>query len=265
MEVSRQKWLDWLKIKGLSERTLKEYLYYFDTLDFGEITQENLLNWIGKHNNNVARAMLKNLLHYIKLGEFPQDIKVLASFFEIPKQTGRKKKRVLRILTREQIHQVARRMERPRDRCMVLTTFYLGLRISELRRLHIESFNWKSGTVRIMGKGDKERVLPVYPLLQKLLAEYCESELGKNPEFYKLFTISTERWGKILGVNAEKSIGRWVNTHLLRHSTGTYLQQQGLDLKEIAEFLGHADVSSTQIYVHLDKKQLNTKVMNAFQ
>ncbi|MFQ5531660.1 MAG: tyrosine-type recombinase/integrase [Candidatus Nanoarchaeia archaeon] len=263
--INQEDWVQWLQAKKLSEKSIHDYCVYFRKLDFDSINEKYLEKWINKFNNGVARAMLNNLLIYIRTHqEIPREIKELALNFEIPKITGRKKQRIPKVLTREQVHQLARAMPHKRERYMVLSTFYLGLRSEELLNLSVDCFDWEKSQVRIIGKGNKERVLPLVPNLKERLILYINENIEKNPEFSILFPISARYWRKILDKVSRKKLGRPVNPHLLRHSCGSYLHEHGLDLKEIAEYLGHSDISTTQLYVHLNKRNLNARVQNAF-
>ena len=76
-------WSGWLKAKGLSPRTLKEYGYYFDKFDFERLSQQYIIEYINRQNNIVARAFLKNLFHFIRTNDFPREIKLLISEIEI--------------------------------------------------------------------------------------------------------------------------------------------------------------------------------------
>jgi len=262
--INEQDWIQWLQAKKLSEKSIHDYCVYFGKLDLDSLNEKYLEKWINQFNNGVARAMLNNLLIYIRTHQVPEQMKQLALNFEIPKVTGRKKQRIPQVLTKEQVHQLARGMSSKRDRYMVLCTFYLGLRSEELLNLSINDFDWEKSNVRIIGKGNKERVLPVIKELRDRLIDYINENVEKNPDFEILFQISSRYWRKTLDRVSRKKIGRPVNPHLLRHSCGSFLHERGLDLKEIAEFLGHADISTTQIYVHLNKRNLNSKIKEAF-
>jgi len=262
--INKTNWIEWLNAKGLSERTIKDYSFWFSKLDFSKISKEYLVRWIGRYNNSVARAMLKNLFLFIKTGDSPQEIKEFVEGFEIPKHTGRKKQRVLQILDIKQVHQLADAIGNERLKYMILTTFYLGLRCSELLSLNLDSFDWEKSIVRIIGKGNKERVLPVIPQLKDRLVIYFNKQIELNPEIEKCFPIGKRYWEKKLSEKSEKILKQKVNPHLLRHSCGSYLHQRGLSLKEIADFLGHVSVNTTQIYVQLNKVNLNSRVLNAF-
>ena len=161
IKVDREDWIEWLQLKGLSEVTISNYNIYFDKLNFEKISNEYFLNWLKQFNNNVSRAMLKNLLHYLKTNEFSKEIKLMAHEFEIPKITGRKKKRILDVLSKDQIHQLALAMSRSRERYMVLLTFYCGLRVSELLNIRVNDIDWENGILKVIGKGNKERSMPI--------------------------------------------------------------------------------------------------------
>lgn len=272
INIKEEQWIEWLSLKGLSERTIQNYYSYFVKLDLSNISNVYLLKFIKRYNNPVARAMLKNLFQYIKTNDFPKEVKTFLMDFEIPKITGRKKQRIPDVINKTQVHIIAKAMHNKRDSYMVLTTFYLGLRLSELLNLKIDNFNWddwkenpkKAGLVKFIGKGNKERILPVVPQLMVRLHNWVGEELQKNPDMIKLFSISKRRWQKILSKVSKKVIGKSINPHLLRHSCGTYLFNQGLREKEIAEFLGHTSVVTTQIYLHINKSKLSSKIINAF-
>ena len=272
IEIKQEDWRDWLELKGLSQQTIGFYVRYFDKINFSQISTEYLLKYLKRYNNAVARATIENLIQYIRTGDFPQETKGFFINFEVPRVTGRKKKRIPEVLSLTEVHMIANKMGTTRDYLATLTSFYLGLRLSELLSLTIKSFNWDEwssnphapGVVKVIGKGNKQRNLPVIPELMERLAEYIAKESKTTPLKTLLFDISQQRWQTILGKTSKKAIGRWVNPHLLRHSCCTYLHDKGLDLKEIAEFLGHASVSTTQIYTHINTEKLNQKVMKAF-
>lgn len=264
--ISKEKWIEWLQLKSLSEKSIENYSYYFDKIDLDNLSPDSLLQFLKRNNNGVARAMLKNLLHIIKTSsEVSQEIKEWVNTFEIPKRTGRKKQRVLKVLTKEQVHILSKGMGNNRDKYMVLLSFYLGLRNSELLSLNLKSFDWKRNKVRIIGKGNKERVLPLIPELTERIAGFINESVEQDPEFDFLFPISKRRWRKILANKSKKVLQRSINPHLLRHSCGSYLHQQGIGLIEIAEFLGHVSIETTQVYVHLNKQRLDSQILGAFK
>ena len=266
--IDQKNWISWLKAKGLSERTMKEYGSYFEKFDFDSLSQGHINKFLQSHNNNVARAFLKNLLHHIRTNEFPKELKLLAGEIEIPKITGRKKKRLPEVLSLDQIFQVSDAMNTERNKLMILVSFYGGLRISELLSIKPYDFNWsvwiktpdQNGKLRVIGKGDKQRVVfipqKIMSRIYQWIRSYVSRQQGKEDT---LFKIRSSRWKLLLSDASKKSIGRHVNPHLLRHSCGSWLRDSGWDLKEIADYLGHESISTTTIYTHISQEKLNTK------
>lgn len=258
---------DWLRIKNLSETTIRHYNVYFQKLDPKLFHTKGLLKWLKRYNNEVARAALTNFLKYIKQNkqDFPPYLVDIALNFEIPKKSGRKKQRVLNVINRGQVHYIAKCMKNSRDRYMVLLSFYCGLRSSELLQLRISNFDFEKKLVKVIGKGNKERTIPVVPELLEKIAKYINSELEKDHTFDKLFPLSGRYWRKTMASVSKKAIGKAVHPHLLRHSCGTYMYQRGMDIRAIQEFLGHSSIQTTQIYTHLNTEELSEKVEEAFK
>jgi len=272
IDVSKQEFFEWLEAKGLARLSLKSYNTYFNKFNFNEIEPVQITQFLIKYKGSVPRAMVFNVLEFIKTHDYPSETKAYVMSIQLPKRTGRKKKRIPAVLTKTEVHMIARSMNSNRYKLMTYCNFYLGLRLSELINLRIDDFNWKewqkhtgsSGIVKIIGKGDKQRNLPVSQPLMARLFNYAVALIEKQPDNIMMFPISERRWQMVLGKISKKVIDRWVNPHLLRHSVCTFLHEEGLDLQEIAEFLGHSSIATTQIYTHINKKELNKKVIGAF-
>jgi len=266
--LDRALWNEWLKAKSLSSNTIGQYNYYFDKFEFDKFSQPYLVEYINKFNNNVARAFLKNLLHFIKTNEFPKEIKMLISELEIPQVTGRKRVRLPEILSEDQVFQLSNSMKYERDKLMTLLTFYGGLRVSELIKIKPYDFAWETwlrapeelGKLRVIGKGDKQRPIFVPAKLMARLYVWIKDIVSKKQgkDIY-LFNISKKRWEQIIDKGGRKALDRHINPHLLRHSCGTWLRDNGWDLKEIAEYLGHESISTTAIYTHVSQEKLKDK------
>jgi len=153
-----------------------------------------------------------------------------------------------------------------RDRAMVELLYASGLRISELANARIENLMLDERIIRVTGKGNKTRVIPVGRKACAAIASYLEKErpaLVKKRTGGEIFLsvrgtkLTTVRIWQILKRIA-KHAGIEVNVypHLLRHSFATHLLGNGADLRIIQEMLGHADVSTTQIYTHVDQQRL---------
>ena len=152
-----------------------------------------------------------------------------------------------------------------RDRAMLELLYATGIRVSELIGLNVSDLNLAVGIIRCSSKG-KERIIPLYPAAVKALSEYVEfirPQMIAEPDEPSLFVnVSGERmsrqgfWKIIKSYQAKAHIEKTITPHTLRHSFAAHLLENGADLHAIQEMLGHADISSTQVYSHLVKKQL---------
>ncbi len=152
-----------------------------------------------------------------------------------------------------------------RDRAMLELLYATGIRVSELIALDISDVNLSVGVIRCRSK-DKERIIPLYQKAIKALSEYIEfirPQMIASPDEQSLFVnVSGERmsrqgfWKLIKSYQAKAKIEKTITPHTLRHSFAAHLLENGADLRSIQEMLGHADISSTQIYSQLVKKQL---------
>jgi len=146
-----------------------------------------------------------------------------------------------------------------RDRAM-LEVFYAGaLRVSELISVKLEDLKLDFGYILVRGKGDKERIVPLGRSAQEVLSEYIKSSrpaLLAEKSSALLFVgrgarkLSRQRvWQMVQSVS--QSVGRHASPHMLRHSCATHMVENGADLRTVQTILGHADISTTQVYTHL--------------
>ena len=152
-----------------------------------------------------------------------------------------------------------------RDRAMLELLYATGIRVSELISLNINDVNTSAGVIRCVSK-DRERFIPLYSTAIKALSEYIEfirPQMIAMPNEQALFVnVSGERmsrqgfWKIIKSYQQKAHIEKTITPHTLRHSFAAHLLENGADLHSIQEMLGHADISSTQIYSQLINKQL---------
>ena len=152
-----------------------------------------------------------------------------------------------------------------RDHAMLELLYATGIRVSELIGLNVNDVNLSAGFIRCQSKG-KERIIPLYPAAVKALSDYIKDvrpQLLADPEETALFVnmngerMSRQGFWKIVKHYQEMAqIDKDITPHTLRHSFAVHLLENGADLRAIQEMLGHADISSTQIYTHVVKKQL---------
>ena len=153
-----------------------------------------------------------------------------------------------------------------RDRAMLELLYASGLRISELANARLENLNLEEGVVRVTGKGGKTRLVPVGRKACAAIAAYLERErpkLVRRRSGSELFLstrgsrLTTVRiWQIVKAVTRRSGLEANVYPHLLRHSFATHLLGNGADLRIIQEMLGHADISTTQVYTHVDQQRL---------
>lgn len=153
-----------------------------------------------------------------------------------------------------------------RDRAMLELLYAAGLRVSELVSLKPESVNLQDGWAKVLGKGNKERMVPVHPRALAAVRVYlAERESRFKIPAAELFLGRTGKklsriqfWRRLRELGVRAGIKQKMHPHLLRHTFATHLLQGGADLRSVQEMLGHADLATTQIYTHLDASALKS-------
>ncbi len=154
-----------------------------------------------------------------------------------------------------------------RDKAILELMYATGVRVSEAVSLKMQDINLDVGFLRCIGKGSKERIVPLGKAAIDALKVYLEksrTKLLKNTSGDSILfvsrlgkRISRQSFWKLIKAYAKKAhITKDVRPHTLRHSFATHLLERGADLRSVQEMLGHADISTTQIYTHIDKNRL---------
>lgn len=153
-----------------------------------------------------------------------------------------------------------------RDKAMLELLYATGIRVSELVSLNTDDINLNMGFLKCYGKGAKERIIPLGSVALKSLQDYAERsrrQLLRSKEETSLFLnhhgqrLTRQGFWKIIKKYAKQAnIKKDITPHTLRHSFATHLLENGADLRSVQEMLGHADISTTQIYTHITKSRL---------
>ena len=147
-----------------------------------------------------------------------------------------------------------------RDRAMLETLYATGLRVSELVGLKIFQVSLESGVVRAMGKGSKERLVPLGEEAVQWISNYLKERKGDSDALFVTTRGSgmTRQafWHLIRRHGARAIPGKKLSPHMLRHAFATHLINHGADLRVVQMLLGHADISTTQIYTHVARERL---------
>ena len=237
-----------------------------------EASDEELADYIehlraaGKSVATVSRniASLKNLYSYLTLNRM---IEKNPSTKLVPEKSTQK---LPQILSSKEVDLLLAQPEcidakGYRDRAMLELLYATGIRVTELIDLNISDVNLTEGVIRCHSR-DKERYIPMYPKAVKALSDYLElvrPQMIAMPDEEALFVnVGGERmsrqgfWKLIKHYQKKAKIDKEITPHTLRHSFAAHLLENGADIHAIQEMLGHADISSTQVYSQLVKKQL---------
>jgi integrase/recombinase XerD len=287
MKTLVKQFLDYLLIeKGLTKNTLysyqidlKQFLFYLDSIKCEEImniTADMLIDFIQflKQKQIGSRSLarkivtLKSFFKYLVIDRIIVDNPAIILEspkigFHLPEYLTLEE--VDRLLNCFDIHN---KLEL-RDKAIIELMYSTGLRVSELSNLLIINVNFMEHCLKIKGKGNKERIAPVGNKAIELLKKYLMDSRKKlvreglktnhfflNWKGSRLSRISI--WKMMKKYTLKAHIHKNISPHTLRHSFATHLLNNGADLRSVQELLGHSDISTTQIYTHLNYKKLKT-------
>jgi integrase/recombinase XerD len=160
-----------------------------------------------------------------------------------------------------------------RDKAILETLYSCGLRVTELCTLKISNLHTEEGFLRVIGKGNKERLIPIGKAALKYIDIYVNQvrnhqDIQAGQEDFIFLNQRGKALSRISVFNLIKKctmkagIKKTVSPHTFRHSFATHLVEAGADLRAVQEMLGHESITTTEIYTHLDRKYLRTEVMN---
>lgn len=277
--------------RGLSKNTIENYTFDIERLclflsenaievspvKITEDTIQQFIYFISQHVNARSQARiisgLKSFFGYLIFEDYRQDNPL--ELIETPK-TGRKLPETLSVVEIDSLIEAIdlTSKEGERNRAMLETLYGCGLRVSELVSLKISDLFFDEGFIKITGKGNKQRFVPIGNLTQKYINIYKDT-IRKHVNVKKEYgdTLFLNRRGgqltramifTIINDLAQKiELNKKISPHTFRHSFATHLLENGADLRSIQLMLGHESITTTEIYLHLDRKYL-AEVINTF-
>jgi len=260
-----KKFIQYLEAKGLSllphqieSDHLQNFIHWINELGISPRSQSRVISGI---KSFYKYLLIENYIH-----------KDPTELLETPK-IGRELPKILSVDEIDQLIQAIdlSQAEGQRNKAIIETIYSCGLRVSELINLKISNLHFDEGFIRIVGKGNKERLIPISRKAIKEINLYFEdrNKLSVNPGHEDILFLN--RRGKqltrvmvftIIKRLAEKAgLSKDISPHTLRHSFATHLIEGGADLRAIQEMLGHESIITTEIYTHLDREYLRDTII----
>jgi len=286
-ELDRQirTYLEFLRLeKNLSPQTLvsykfdfakyRKYLIQSEVQTASGVTEEHIGKFLAAlHRRNLTARSVARILSTIRgfhrylLGE--EEVK------DDPTQTidsPKQEKNLPEVLSIVEVNEILKQPDTSsrlgiRDRAMLETLYATGIRVSELVFLKQSNLMVDDGLILVYGKGSKERLVPIGRSARQWIEEYQKqsrvhlAKAGTSQDYLFLNIRGTKLTRDMIRKLVEKysltsGIGKKVHPHTFRHSFATHMLEGGADLRAVQEMLGHADISTTQIYTHIDREYL---------
>ena len=285
MEEFLQEYLSILRFdKNLSDNTtasynndlkkLVNYLKEIHVTDFNQVSSDHILQYFkiqrdsGIDSSTTARyvSSIKSFFGYLEDNSY---IEKNPTQKLSPVRKARKLPIVLTIQEIDKILSIPQieNISGLRDKAILETFYSSGLRVSELINLKINDLYFSDEVIRVLGKGSKERIIPIgqnaiYWLNEYLIKSrphYEKKMKSRNYVFLSKRGAKLSRmsiWNIVTNYSKEAGIEKPVHPHTFRHSFATHLLEGGADLRAVQEMLGHVDISTTQIYMHVDRNYI---------
>jgi integrase/recombinase XerD len=264
--------------RGLSQNTVESYksdvLSFLEKIkkDIKDVKKEDIQNHIDElHNSNFSTATVARKLSSLRMfflfwvGEGLIDQTPMNDI-----ESPRAERKLPKFLSAEEVAiliESANGISKysARDKAILELLYGCGLRVSELLALRKEDLFLKEDFIRVKGKGSKERIIPIGSKAKKALIKYINEErpvLDKKNSSFLFLTKSGNRfsrmglWKRFQQYLSKSGINKDLSPHTLRHSFATHLLERGATLRTVQLLLGHSDISTTQIYTHVDRNYL---------
>ena len=245
---------------SVQPKHLQDFVLFIAETGISQATQARILSSV--------RAFFKYLLHNDKIETNPSEL------LETPKL----QRKIPEVLTVDEIDDLINAIdlslpEGQRNRAIIETLYSCGLRVSELTTMKLSNLFFEQGFVKIVGKGDKQRLVPISDKAKREIILYIENYrnfLDIKPDFEDIVFLN--RRGRSLTRNmifliikdlAQKAeIDKKISPHTLRHSFATHLVEGGADLRAVQQMLGHSSITTTEIYTHIDRSYLRDTIIS---
>jgi len=265
--MKKEEFLEKLKIELTisknSKYTIRNYLNAnSELLDFcqknpEEVTEDNVKTFMAA---KLSESSSSSIIVFLSSLRFAYS-NILKKDITLGIKRPKREKRIPAVLTKEEIKKLFNAIPNKKSKLMISLIYACGFRVSEILNLKINDLNFEemTGYVR-QAKGKKDRVFNIPKFLLKLLKRQVQKQQENNQEY--LFTgpkgkLTDRNLQKIVRIATKKAgIEKQVHPHTLRHSFATHLLENGVDIRKIQELLGHADLSTTQIYTHISTEEL---------
>ena len=291
MQEVFNRYINYLEVeRNASPYTVRNYTT--DLLDFFQFIKDKGIDSLREVDRNVLRNYLLHLMEQgVVKASIARKLSAIRSFYRYllreevipsnPVATTASPKLDRRLPSFLTTDEITRLLEAPdsnkpqgqRDRALMELLYASGLRVSELAKLNLEQINLDTREIRVWGKGSKERMVLMGEPAAKALTTYLDqgrSELSGKKTTRAVFL---NRYGERLTERSVQKIleeyagiagiGKRVHPHMLRHTFATHLLDGGADLRVVQELLGHASLSSTQVYTHVSKSQAKKVYLSA--
>ncbi|WP_153122748.1 site-specific tyrosine recombinase XerD [Peribacillus tepidiphilus] len=260
------------------QRDLNSYMNYLLAVegvkDWNDVRRPNIMHFLGhlRQEGKSSRTLARHIASIRSFHQFLLREKTTEQDPSIHIETPQPERTLPKVLSMEEVEAL---LDAPkssdafglRDRAMLELLYATGMRVSELINLDISDVHANMGFVRCVGKGNKERIIPIGKTALHAVEDYLQKGRGKlvskKNRTDSLFLnhhggrLTRQGFWKILKRLAqEANIQKELTPHTLRHSFATHLLMNGADLRSVQEMLGHADISTTQIYTHVTNVRL---------
>jgi len=240
------------KITSVNEDEIIDFIFFMKTQKYSELS--------------IARTLVAVRNFYVFL---VRDKKITKNPFE-NMDAFKSHKKIPEVLSKDEIEKLISapdlsNKEGIRDKAILELLYSAGVRVSELVNMELTDINLEEKIVRCFGKGSKERIVPVGDYLIDAVANYLDIRNTFIKKGYSPYLFVTRRGDKFTRMGIWKIVKNYakkagvtkdVYPHIFRHSFATHLLSGGADLRSVQEMLGHSDISTTQIYTHVDKSRL---------